>query len=82
MSIKNNGYEVFENRKFKFKELFGNSYVYANFGWIWSYTALCPYVSVKFRWQNFNVDFMEYDEPFRNRIRTFIPGLGIRMPFA
>lgn len=82
MSVKNNGYEVFENRKFKFKEWFGNSYVYANFGWMWSYTALCPYVSVKFRWQNFNVKFLEYEEPFRNRIRTFIPGIGVRMPFA
>ena len=82
LSIKDNGTEIYENRKLKFGEFCKNTYIYANFGWKWAYTGLCPYVSLKFRWQNFDTKFLADEESKQNKIRTFIPGVGVRMPFA
>ena len=82
ISIKDNGYETYRTRKIKFKEFFGNSYYFVDLGWKWNYTGLCPYISLKYRWQNFNTKFISDEEERQNKIRTFIPGIGVRMPFA
>lgn len=81
MSLKDNGHETYEVRDFHWRELFGNFYLGGKIGWEWSYTKLCPYISLRYRWQNFNTDFMDGNSAYNNKIRTLIPGVGIKMPF-